>query len=340
MAVDKIFYFFVPAYPIYLNKQKFGWDSYPDDPRGYFKDTRVGPDGIPYFTIDRSLERDRSYEHTALPEASFQVIAVGDSFTYGQGVRLNDTYIKKLETFPTVPKIYGINFGVIGQNVREVKETLERRISGYKPKLVIYGFMMNDGMAYNESANRVLNQLDVNLNIDLGPGDVPVAWDFINVRVPVIRSLRTGFWKWGSEYSSIVDFVAALKEKSEISKRTIAVYQDQYDQVRNPFGVKETFELISEMKKISEAHGAKFAVLIFPVIYQVSRDYPFKNIHELLQEKLTNQNIPFIDLYEAFSQHSDEDLWVHPIDQHPNELGHRLAAEELEKWMRKGNLIK
>ena len=36
-----------------------------------------------------------------------------------------------------------------------------------------------------------------------------------------------------------------------------------------------------------------------------------------------------MDLRVALQGHAAESLWVHPVDHHPNEIAHRLAAEAL-----------
>ena len=39
--------------------------------------------------------------------------------------------------------------------------------------------------------------------------------------------------------------------------------------------------------------------------------------------------IPHRELLETFRGRRSAELWVHPVDHHPNEVAHRLAAEAL-----------
>ena len=41
-----------------------------------------------------------------------------------------------------------------------------------------------------------------------------------------------------------------------------------------------------------------------------------------------------LDLLPFFSAFSAKDLWVYPTDQHPNELGHRLAAQAMVETLK------
>jgi len=40
-----------------------------------------------------------------------------------------------------------------------------------------------------------------------------------------------------------------------------------------------------------------------------------------------SEGIEYVDLRKKFLGLKDEELWVHPMDQHPNHIGHRLIAE-------------
>jgi hypothetical protein len=40
-----------------------------------------------------------------------------------------------------------------------------------------------------------------------------------------------------------------------------------------------------------------------------------------------------LDLLPAFHGRSATELWVHPTDQHPNEVAHRIAAKKLAEFL-------
>ncbi|MBW1988995.1 MAG: SGNH/GDSL hydrolase family protein [Deltaproteobacteria bacterium] len=73
-------------------------------------------------------------------------------------------------------------------------------------------------------------------------------------------------------------------------------------------------------------------IMLFPMLYDFG-DYPFTEVHEKIRAFCREQGIPFLDLLPAYRKYRAEDLWVHPIDHHPNEIGHRIAAEELFSFL-------
>jgi hypothetical protein len=40
-----------------------------------------------------------------------------------------------------------------------------------------------------------------------------------------------------------------------------------------------------------------------------------------------------LDLLPSFGEHEGPELWVHPSNQHPNEIGHQIAGEALWRFL-------
>lgn len=88
--------------------------------------------------------RDYEFE-VEKPRGMYRIIAVGDSWTFGEGVRLEDTYPKKLEKklnqYSLHRKLFEVlNTGVQGYNTVEEAVLLRHRILPLKPDLIIVGF--------------------------------------------------------------------------------------------------------------------------------------------------------------------------------------------------------
>ena len=69
------------------------------------------------------------------------------------------------------------------------------------------------------------------------------------------------------------------------------------------------------------------------------QDYPFAAIHERIAGICRDKNVPLLDLLPAYRCYRAEDLWVHPTDHHPNEIAHRIAAEELLRFLQDRGLL-
>ena len=91
-----------------------------------------------------------------------RVIALGDSFTYGMGVNLEDTYPKQLEAILNRNgKHYEVlNFGVIGYNMWQYNETLTRKALSYQPEVIILGLFQDDLQRPRPVPNRRLPHTD------------------------------------------------------------------------------------------------------------------------------------------------------------------------------------
>jgi hypothetical protein len=82
--------------------------------------------------------------------------------------------------------------------------------------------------------------------------------------------------------------------------------------------------------------GAKLAVAFF----RPADIDPWPHFIEVVSEGLRGTDIPIVDLGPALlEEHIPEELVVHPIDGHPNEIAHRLAAEEIERFLRARKLL-
>ena len=78
-----------------------------------------------------------------------------------------------------------------------------------------------------------------------------------------------------------------------------------------------------------ETSGARLLVAPWPLFVGLERAYPFAHVHDEIRRFCLAAGIPHQELREAFAGRRTEELWVHPVDHHPNETAHRLAAEAL-----------
>ena len=91
---------------------------------------------------------------------------------------------------------------------------------------------------------------------------------------------------------------------------------------------------LSELLKLNDAchqRGQKFAVVIF----RNDTWAPWLKLVAAVRTALSGTGIPMLDLGTVLQgdRHDERDLHVHAIDRHPNELAHRLAAGEIERFL-------
>lgn len=110
---------------------------------------------IPYTNVKINSHGFRDYEYPAgKTNNTFRVVVIGDSTTFGQGVELNQSYPKVLETILNEmgsDKNYEVlNFGVPGYNIAEKVEFLRTKAMKFNPDLIIFQYLGDDISDWDE----------------------------------------------------------------------------------------------------------------------------------------------------------------------------------------------
>ena len=132
------------------------------------------------------------------------------------------------------------------------------------------------------------------------------------------------------DFDLVTDRVGAWR----VGRETTRWYLDMWGE-GNPAGWSKTQELIRDMERRSNRQGARFAVVIWPLFVGLEGPYPFSPAHETIGEFCLGAGIPVLDLLDVFRGHRSSELWVHPVDRHPNEVAHRMAAEGVVPLVRR-----
>jgi lysophospholipase L1-like esterase len=75
----------------------------------------------------------------------FRIMIVGDSLTYGYGVREEETYPRQIEAaLKTNFNVEVLNLGVNGKQSKEILEVVRKYTPTLQPDLIIYGVCLND----------------------------------------------------------------------------------------------------------------------------------------------------------------------------------------------------
>jgi len=112
------------------------------------------------------------------------------------------------------------------------------------------------------------------------------------------------------------------------SRETARWYREMYSG-ENALGWRLTRDRLREMHRRTRAQGAELLVVRWPLLVGLDGRYPFADVDGLIAAFLDAEGIARHDLLPALRGRGTEPLWVHPVDRHPNEAAHRLAAESL-----------
>lgn len=240
-----------------------------------------------------------------------RIAFVGDSFTFGEGVPWGDAFPQQINKYL---EIYGnpahweaLNFGHEGAGFPELYNVDFKDAIRSRPNRIVYVWFSNDipkdRRKFPDSQN---------------------MYDLINER-DLIASQRSG--------PALFVLIKYLTVKSRITRETIEEIRN-VNSAKNPEGVREFLKYVRAMKMDARSAGAEFSVAIFPVIVGDADRYPFRRENAYVSDLLKKEHIPVIDLTSDVLAVPAKDLWVHPINHHPNFTAHRLAARALMRHLR------
>lgn len=282
-----------PRFFAYLPAVKF---SSIYDPRG---DARGYLDGSG--RVDYQINHLRMRDHAPMKDASAgpRVLCLGDSFTFGEGVHAGDTYPARLEMLlrkdAGLGAVQVLNGGVQGYGTRQELVFMERYGRALRPDAVVLGFVLND--ACDVAATIAQNDAMTKRFEPSGLGSVSAIW----------RTFET------------------QRHQSQL--------QDAFfRQIRSGFnwiGWDRCRVGLEQFKAMSKEDGFQFLVVIFPIFWQLDGAYPFDDLHEKVAQACRQAGCDVIDLRPLFRDRPSDAFWVHPTDQHPNEMAQLRAAEAI-----------
>lgn len=272
---------------------------------------RFGTDPRDYFDPGASLTYRTNSLGIRGPETSrekssgkFRIVGIGDSFTFGTGVRYQDTFLsvlqKKLNKAARRKTYEVLNMGVMGYNTRHEVLLLKYLGIELNPDLVVLCFFLNDSGA--GSTHSVFN-------VDASKETLP----------------------WWRRASRILDHIAFKIERHNAVPALVDAYKESYQE--NSPGWMEARLYLKKAKSLAIEHDFELVLMIFPLLWDLNDGYPFAEIHEKVSAYAKSEQIPVLDLLPAFAGFDGPELWVHPNNQHPNEQGHEIAGEALYAFL-------
>jgi hypothetical protein len=257
------------------------------------------------------LRRRRLGSH---PERARQVALVGDSFTFGEGVKEENTLGFVLsEKFPT---INFLNFASSGAGINQVRNEVDRVLADYRrPTDIVYFYNINDILMTAPTAQRF-----------------SYLMDFESVRWADVRRQEDDEG-WLARHSTLYKLLDRAFFMRRMSALTTQNYLDMYFSSENASARSETMKKIEEMAQRSREQGVGFWVVLYPLLHKdFWGHYPFEPIHRLMMKVSTRAGAGAVDATAAFeNDRRMTDFIVDPSDYHPNGLGHRRVAEYLAK---------
>lgn len=284
-------------------------------------------DGNPrgYFDADNAVHQHtnslgfRGAEFvTAKDSNAYRLVFLGDSFTFGEGVKDEDVYPQQLARllgaqFPA-RRFESYNFGVGGYNTSQSLYVLKKLALQFKPDAVVLGYTLNDAepaLFSADSSGNTVSRRAREASVFEGMSELPPP----HSAVFRLRLVQLAWQVMGRRFATA---------------QTITYYNQLYRD-ENP-AWRETRSALQEFTRVCTASRIHCYVVIFPQLFRLGDDYPFSRPSILVQNELRSavpEAVTILDLFPALKGRKDADLWVHPTDPHPNEIVHQLVADQL-----------
>lgn len=264
----------------------------------------------PYFDHNGAVALDtnhlgfRDLEFAAVkPAGEFRVLALGDSFTFGQGVRLDLIWPQLLEAT------------LRGELARPVE-------------VINAGFAAGRGVRSPDGYDRWLAAHGIRLQPDLVL--VGLCLNDLGDSVPMLSYVPLPAQPVLGGFSHLLDYLVWSVRVRATPKQRV----DPCAGVReHPEQWQGTQRGLLAMQELLAGHGVPLVVAVFPMLSELGDGYPYGPLHDLAVAFCREHGIRCVDLRHVFDGHDDMELWVHFADQHPNHVGHRLMAAAIHDYL-------
>lgn len=260
--------------------------------------------------------RGHDYAPVKAPQTR-RVLLLGDSFTFGSGVADDGAVFPALleqqlnaEFASRGIEVDVLNGGIPGSLTDDWVDLLQKVRGSYQPDLVVIVFFMRDGTRTNAADSF-----------------------FIPVRDQVAKQNQQS---WLYQDSFLYRLYKDAKDGAFISDSYSKAIRDAYSGVGAQTDEWRVAQFnIRKIKAIDEETNTRTALVVFPILAQLDARYPFKDVGDLIAAYGSENDLPVHNLLPAFLGHNAADLWVSPNNQHPNALGHQIAANSLLPFLRR-----
>lgn len=268
---------------------------------------RINSDGL----------REREEIKPQKPAGQRRIVCIGDSFTFGWGIPVEQGWVRLLEDDLRKDKgdVRTINCGASGTVcVNEYVFGLRNRFAKYDPDAVILTICLNDLLPSSG-----LNFID----------PVPPTG------IVLLDMARSAFGRSPLDLDPERDWVQELMDlpRDQAEAGGLCDASRPWEAMWSQ-GVPQ--KKLREAKAWCEQRQIPFLVVIWPFLQGLGegKHYPWQKMHDLVASDLKEAGIPLLDVLPALKGTADEELWVTPADPHPNPKAQQLALPSIADFVR------
>lgn len=279
------------------------------------------------YEVNSAGFRDVEHSLKKKPGVS-RIMVIGDSFTFGMGVNLEDTYPKQLERFLNRANVTCevINCGVIGYNMWQHYEMLERKVLPNNPDLVILGVFEDD------------------IGVSVRPYKDPEDWQGVKLYQPkffsgILNHLSlwtfirnaTALYEYKYRYRRGHNYMKGIEERKKVwgpSNPTDVNYRIMSGKIEKEKYVDFSNKLKKFVQTANDA-GVKVLVVFIPDSVQLG-DFRMQAVNRFLKRVCGEIGVSFLDVTPFLeSEDNYSSLYLFPVDAHGTPKGLGLIAKSI-----------
>jgi hypothetical protein len=261
-------------------------------------------------TDSLGLRSDKAGESYGRRETGeYRVAVVGDSVTFGEGVReSSETFAKVLEgelnRRQTGARVKVFNFGASAYSVRVMESTLRRRMLAVEPNLVLLAIIPAD------------------FNLTRTPGLDSYGY--------LADDKLSGFLARDSRARLVLRKIHALYLLRDVIYPLLD-RSPKAEDVIEAGGVPESYSFVRAFAEDARGSGVDYRVVLLPSL---------NSNFGAVVGRLKGDGVSFVDLSSMSTEFTPEQFRAGRFDRHPSAAVHRTIGEALAEHVIEGGLMK
>lgn len=256
------------------------------------------------------------------PPGKIRLIAIGDSFTYGHGLKPGDPWPRQLEAMLNAggtDRFEVLNCGIGDTDVMATTRLFTEHLLALRPDAVIYGWYLNDPLQSPDFAAKSRSLMDRSRDEakHIKGRYVSVGWQTV-----------TG----AQRYCAIYDLIRDKLTGRELGRMSLDWINGMYGP-DNADGWAESQRLLKLMADACRKEGAVLHLAVWPMLIDLGSDYPLAPAHAAIERACAEAKIPHVDLRDPLQACPGDAAILHPVDRHPSKQACRIAAQAIRSHL-------